>query len=180
MADTSVLEVLSQLCVHYFPLPSVATLILVNIARFRNTYTLIQFATLGMWNLCIVNMITLTQGIALVVYEYIITFSDEIQTVWKRRLTATSFLLLTIRWVMVANVAVASFVPSTPKVRTTLYCSSNKHTLIFPYFLCRSEHSLAGYMTGLDLPCFASCEPVTIIILTLSMMSFIQIACMYT
>ena len=58
----------------------------------------------------------LTCHIAIVVYEYIITFYDEIKTVWKRRWTATSFLLLSIRWIMVANVLIIIFVPSVPDV----------------------------------------------------------------
>ena len=41
--------------------------------------------------------------VALVVYEYAITLAQEIDTVWRRSLTATSLVVLTTRWVMVAS-----------------------------------------------------------------------------
>ena len=37
----------------------------------------------------------------LVAYEYIITFDQEVVQVWMRKTTATSFLLLSTRWIMV-------------------------------------------------------------------------------
>ena len=40
--------------------------------------------------------------LALVAYEYLITFQQEIDTVWKRKLNTTSLLLLGVRWVMLA------------------------------------------------------------------------------
>ncbi|GJE96354.1 hypothetical protein PsYK624_125490 [Phanerochaete sordida] len=40
---------------------------------------------------------------SLVCYEYIITFCQEIDCVWKRPLNATSLLLLSTRWVMVVS-----------------------------------------------------------------------------
>ena len=41
--------------------------------------------------------------IALVFYEYAITIDQEITTVWKKKVTATSVLLITTRWVMLVN-----------------------------------------------------------------------------
>lgn len=41
--------------------------------------------------------------IVLVIYEYVITIDREMQTVWCRRWTASSFLLLSSRWVMVLS-----------------------------------------------------------------------------
>ena len=38
---------------------------------------------------------------ALVAYEYLITFGQEVSTIWKRPWTAASALLLLIRWTMV-------------------------------------------------------------------------------
>lgn len=52
---------------------------------------------------------------ALVAYEYIITLDQEISTVWGRKRTASSALLLSIRWVMVLN-QVVSYIPVSPKV----------------------------------------------------------------
>lgn len=45
--------------------------------------------------------------LALTFYEYAITFSQEIATVWRRRLTATSILLITTRWTLVLNAALS-------------------------------------------------------------------------
>lgn len=44
---------------------------------------------------------------AMIVYEYIITFDREIQSVWQRKWTASSLLLVSTRWGMVANAIVA-------------------------------------------------------------------------
>ena len=52
--------------------------------------------------------------IALIIYEYVITFADEIEAVWKRPWTATSVLLLSTRWVMLLTLV--NGVASTPKV----------------------------------------------------------------
>jgi hypothetical protein len=51
----------------------------------------------------------------LVLYEYVITFEQEVSTIWKRRFTATSILLLSTRWVLVLS-QIVPFIPSTPKV----------------------------------------------------------------
>lgn len=62
---------------------------------------------------------------ALALYEYLITFADEIETVWKRPWTATSMLLLSTRWVMLLTL-VYTVVPSTPTVRPpTFFYSEN-------------------------------------------------------
>lgn len=53
--------------------------------------------------------------VALLAYEIIITIDGEVELVWKRRWTATSFLLLTTRWVMILNV-IFTLVPGTPQV----------------------------------------------------------------
>lgn len=52
---------------------------------------------------------------ALVAYEYVITLDQEISTVWSRKRTASSALLLSIRWVMVLN-QVVSYIPASSKV----------------------------------------------------------------
>ena len=56
-----------------------------------------------------------TRFSALPVYEYLITFGQEYNTVWNRKMSASSILLLSIRWEMLAF-AVAEIVPSTQKV----------------------------------------------------------------
>lgn len=52
----------------------------------------------------------------ILVYDYVLTFAQEVTTVWRRKMTATSLLLVTTRWVMVLQ-AVVQFVPPVPKVR---------------------------------------------------------------
>ncbi|KIP02560.1 hypothetical protein PHLGIDRAFT_122368 [Phlebiopsis gigantea 11061_1 CR5-6] len=49
---------------------------------------------------------------ALVAYEYFITFDQEVATVWKRKLTATSVLLLLTRWTMITT-QILTYVPIT-------------------------------------------------------------------
>ena len=56
-------------------------------------------------------MSTLDTG--LVVYEYIITFNQEVAQVWKRRPTATALLLLSTRWIMVLGPLI-DILPSEP------------------------------------------------------------------
>ena len=56
-------------------------------------------------------MSTLDAG--LVAYEYIITFDQEVAQVWMRKLTATSFLLLSTRWIMVLSPLIG-IIPSEP------------------------------------------------------------------
>jgi hypothetical protein len=51
----------------------------------------------------------------LVLYEYAITFDQEVSTIWKRRFTATSILLLSTRWVLVLSV-ILQLMPAVPKV----------------------------------------------------------------
>ncbi|EKM56356.1 uncharacterized protein PHACADRAFT_91681, partial [Phanerochaete carnosa HHB-10118-sp] len=54
----------------------------------------------------------------LVVYEYTITLGQEVAVVWKRRFTATSMLLLGIRWFMLLG----SILDATPP--TYIWCES--------------------------------------------------------
>lgn len=60
--------------------------------------------------------------LALVVYEYLITLDSEVATVWKRRLTASSVLLLSVRCNMVANVVLNAAL-TLPKVRAPVNTS---------------------------------------------------------
>ena len=53
--------------------------------------------------------------LAIALYEYGFTLSDEVAVVWQRRLTATSAMMLSIRWVMLL-LAVLQLFPITPKV----------------------------------------------------------------
>jgi hypothetical protein len=46
------------------------------------------------------------QLIALVFYEYIITISDEVRTVWQRKPSIASVFLLSVRWNMVVNAGI--------------------------------------------------------------------------
>ena len=48
-------------------------------------------------------------------YEYIITLEDEYNAVWRKKKSATSVLLLSIRWIMVVA-GMLSFVQSTAQV----------------------------------------------------------------
>lgn len=50
--------------------------------------------------------------LALVAYEYLTTFDQEVTTVWKRKLTATSALLLVTRWTMIIN-QILAYLPTT-------------------------------------------------------------------
>ena len=43
----------------------------------------------------------LTWWLALILYEYLITFDEEVQYIWKTRITLIAVLLLSVRWVMV-------------------------------------------------------------------------------
>lgn len=43
---------------------------------------------------------SLTTFVALAAYEYVITFRQEVDTVWKKRQSATSILLLMTRWTL--------------------------------------------------------------------------------
>lgn len=52
---------------------------------------------------------------ALVVYEYAITLRQEIETVWRRRFSLLSLLLITSRWSLLLYVALGA-APAYPKV----------------------------------------------------------------
>ena len=43
------------------------------------------------------------ERLAVVIYEYLITIDREVETIWRRRWTASSLLLLSTRWVMVLS-----------------------------------------------------------------------------
>lgn len=44
----------------------------------------------------------------LVVYEFVMTLDQELAAIWKRKFTATSLLLLGIRWLMLLNSILAA------------------------------------------------------------------------
>ncbi|GJE88910.1 hypothetical protein PsYK624_049980 [Phanerochaete sordida] len=50
----------------------------------------------------------------LVVYEYIITFGQEVETVWRRKMNVTSLLIVTTRWVLVL-IQITLWLASWPK-----------------------------------------------------------------
>ncbi|EKM50957.1 uncharacterized protein PHACADRAFT_103610, partial [Phanerochaete carnosa HHB-10118-sp] len=54
--------------------------------------------------------------LALTIFEYIITFGQEVDAVWQSAWTATSVLLFSTRYAMIAN-AFLFFVPNTSHVR---------------------------------------------------------------
>ncbi|GJE98324.1 hypothetical protein PsYK624_145520 [Phanerochaete sordida] len=56
----------------------------------------------------------------LVVYEFVITFDQEIAVGWRRKFTATSLLLLSTRWLMVLG-PIVTFVPVGPTGCTKIY-----------------------------------------------------------
>ena len=49
--------------------------------------------------------------LVLVIYEYLITLDREVQTVWCRKWTASSLLLLSTRWAMVLSSMLTFFSP---------------------------------------------------------------------
>ncbi|GJE93847.1 hypothetical protein PsYK624_100110 [Phanerochaete sordida] len=53
----------------------------------------------------------LNSCLVLIVYEYVITFGDEVHTVWNRKMNATSLLLISVRWMMLFN-AILMHVPA--------------------------------------------------------------------
>ena len=55
---------------------------------------------------------TLTAPAALVIWEYIITLTDEVMVFWAKPLTTTSLLFVFTRWIMMAN-ALLSIIPLT-------------------------------------------------------------------
>ena len=56
------------------------------------------------------------RGSALTAHEYVMTLDQEVAAVWRRKWTASSLLLLSVRWVMVF-VQVALCIPASSKVR---------------------------------------------------------------
>ena len=53
---------------------------------------------------------------ALPLYEYVITLDLEYSVVWRRKLTATSFLLITTRWAMVLAAVLQFWAPHSDRV----------------------------------------------------------------
>ena len=74
----------------------------------------IGVAVTGISSYCVMR-IALTNQTALVAYEYFFTIDQEVNTVWKRKLTLSSVLLISIRWAMVLN-QVPPWIPPFPKV----------------------------------------------------------------
>ena len=57
----------------------------------------------------------------IVIHEYLFTLDQEVLTVWKRHWTASSILLVSVRWVMVVNAALGVVPPlSAVTVRTII------------------------------------------------------------
>lgn len=56
----------------------------------------------------------------LVLYEFVVTFDQEVEVGWKRKFTATSLLLLATRWLMVLG-PIVTFVPVGPTGCSTIY-----------------------------------------------------------
>ena len=54
-------------------------------------------------------------------YEYAVTFDREVAHVWTKKPSATSFLLLSIRWVMVLT-QLANVIPPKPSTCKSLSC----------------------------------------------------------
>lgn len=58
------------------------------------------------------------------VYEYIISFDQEIAHVWTRKLNVTSFLLLSIRWVMVVTQVISFSRFALSRCKSLLLCDA--------------------------------------------------------
>ncbi|GJE85093.1 hypothetical protein PsYK624_011700 [Phanerochaete sordida] len=50
---------------------------------------------------------------ALVLYDYLITFGQEVYTVWQRRFSIVSFLIATSRWALLIQ-AITTLIPGKP------------------------------------------------------------------
>lgn len=58
-------------------------------------------------------------SLALVAYEYLITLDQEVATVWRRKWTATSVLIVSVRWVMVL-LQISHWLSVLPNVRSSV------------------------------------------------------------
>lgn len=59
---------------------------------------------------------------ALLLYEFLITFEDEVEIIWRSKVTAVSLLLLLLRWVSMVGYAIVTSLPGTSQVgRRPLY-----------------------------------------------------------
>lgn len=65
--------------------------------------------------------------LALVIYEFIITFEHEVAIVWRRKLSMTSILLAVIRWSMVVNAVLQNIGVATDKVSLVFLIPCNNH-----------------------------------------------------
>ena len=65
---------------------------------------------------------TLTLPLVLVLYEYLITFPDEICVVWERPWTLGSVLLLSVRWNMVVN-SFLDLIPLVAQFSIAIFCN---------------------------------------------------------
>ena len=63
---------------------------------------------------------------AFVIWEFLITFANEVDIFWRKQATATSLLFVVTRWSMVLNVLL-EFVPVT---ETTYEFTSSTHVLL--------------------------------------------------
>lgn len=52
----------------------------------------------------------------LLLYEYVITIEEEVNMIWKRKLKASSLLLLGLRWSMLLNAVFTLVIPINPQV----------------------------------------------------------------
>jgi hypothetical protein len=64
-----------------------------------------------------IELICICLWLALTFYEYIITASDEVATVWQRKINVSSAFLLSIRWTMVLSTILA-LVPAVSQVNS--------------------------------------------------------------
>ncbi|GJE85319.1 hypothetical protein PsYK624_013980 [Phanerochaete sordida] len=89
---------------------------------------------------------------ALAVFEYVITFNDELCTAWRRRLNATSLLLISTRWVMVIAPTLAWATLSTQRYvesswwKTGLLTSTRvavrRYRQLYKYSILLAQHKL--------------------------------------
>ncbi|GJE94523.1 hypothetical protein PsYK624_106930 [Phanerochaete sordida] len=66
---------------------------------------------------------------ALVGYEYLITISQEVDSVWRRQFSLTSVLLISTRWVMLVN-QIFQWLPASPHLSLDRHCLRRSHVAI--------------------------------------------------
>lgn len=77
----------------------------------------------------------LTTESVLAIWEYLITFTTEVDIFWKKPMTATSLLFVVTRWIMVLN-ALLEFAPIT---ETTFDSIPSSHVSDVDIFLSNCE-----------------------------------------